>query len=86
MAAPIEVLAQGSTAAPSAAGTSKEFTFTTPFATIEDFDVFSPILEKQAGILGVSGSERTVTVKWDPGKLTEQQVRDLLGSLGHAVR
>ncbi len=85
-ARPIEILAKGAEAEPGAAGTSKEFQFATPFATIEDFDVFAEVLKKRDGILGVSGSERTITVKWDPGKLSEQQVRDLLSSLGRAVR
>ena len=73
-------------AAPAAARTSKAFDFATPFATIEDFDTFVEPLKKRDGILDISGSERTITVKWDPGKLTEQQVRDLLASLGHAVK
>jgi allophanate hydrolase subunit 1 len=67
-------------------GTAKEFTFATPFATIEDFDTFVEPLKKREGIVNISGSERTITVTWDPGKLNEQQVRDLLSSLGHAVR
>ncbi len=73
-------------AAPAVAGTSKEFTFATPFATIEEFEPFAENLQKREGILGVSGSERTITVKWDPAKLSEQQVRDLLAAGGHAAR
>src|SRR5256886_8227977 len=72
--------------APAVTGTAKEFTFASPFATIEDFDTFVEPLKKRDGIINISGSERTITVTWDPGKLTEQQVRDLLSSLGHAVR
>ena len=72
--------------APSVPGTSKAFDFATPFATIEDFDTFVEPLKKREGILDISGSERTITVKWDPAKLSEQQVRDLLASLGHAVK
>ncbi len=53
-------------AAPTATGTSKEFTFDPPLGTIEDFDPFAEQLKKKDGILGVSGSERTITVKWDP--------------------
>ncbi len=87
LAKPVVVLAQGSTApAPTVAGTSKDFQFVTPFATIEDFEPFAEPLRKRDGILGVSGSERTITIKWDPAKLDEAKVRDLLSSLGHAVR
>ncbi|HEY3218683.1 MAG TPA: (2Fe-2S)-binding protein [Candidatus Limnocylindria bacterium] len=73
-------------AAPTAVGTSKEFTFDPPLGTIEDFDPFAEQLKKKDGILGVSGSERTVTVKWDPAKLDETKVRGILKDLGHAVK
>jgi aerobic-type carbon monoxide dehydrogenase small subunit (CoxS/CutS family) len=73
-------------AAPGAAGTSKEFTFDPPLGTIEDFDPFAEQLKKKDGILGVSGSERTITVKWDPAKLDETKVRGILKDLGHAVK
>jgi aerobic-type carbon monoxide dehydrogenase small subunit (CoxS/CutS family) len=73
-------------AAPTAVGISKEFTFAAPLGTIEDFDPFAEQLKKRDGILGVSGSERSVTVKWDPAKLDETKVRGILSDLGHAVR
>ncbi len=73
-------------AAPTATGTSKEFTFDPPLGTIEDFDPFAEQLKKKDGILGVSGSERTITVKWDPAKLDETKVRGILKDLGHAVK
>ena len=86
LAAPVLAIVTATATAPTATGTSKEFTFATPFATIEDFDTFVEPLKKRDGIVNISGSERTITVTWDPGKLNEQQVRDLLASLGHAVR
>ncbi len=86
LAAPVTVLAKGTEAAPTAAGTSKDFQFVSPLATIEEFDPVAEQLKKRDGILGVSGSERTITVKWDPAKLDEAKVRDLLSGLGHAVR
>ena len=73
-------------ASPTAAGVSKEFTFDPPLGTIEDFDPFAEQLKKKDGILGVSGSERTITVKWDPAKLDETKVRGILSDLGHGVR
>ncbi len=72
--------------APTAPGTSKEFQFATPFATIEEFDPFASVVKKRDGILDVSGNERSITIKWDPAKLSEQQVRDLLASAGRPVR
>jgi len=75
-----------SEAAPSAAGVSKEFTFVNPLGTIEDFDPFAEQLKKRDGILGVTGSERNVTVKWDPAKLDETKVRQILSDLGKPVR
>jgi len=86
LATAVVVGATGTEAAPTALGISKDFTFVTPMGTIEDFEPFEANLKKRDGILGVSGSERSVTVKWDPAKLDEAKVRALLGELGRAVR
>lgn len=87
LAQPIVVNAAGAKeASPTAAGTSKEFTFVNPLGTIEDFEPFAEQLKKRDGILGVTGSERNVTVKWDPAKLDEAKVRSILSDLGKAVR
>ena len=87
LASPIVVGAAGTTeVAPGAAGVSKEFTFDPPLGTIEDFDPFAEQLKKKDGILAVSGSERSVTVKWDPAKLDETKVRGILKDLGHGVK
>lgn len=86
LSAPVTAAVTAPAQAPAVTGTSKEFTFASPFATIEDFDTFVEPLKKRDGIINISGSERTIAVTWDPGKLSEQQVRDLLSSLGHAVR
>jgi aerobic-type carbon monoxide dehydrogenase small subunit (CoxS/CutS family) len=86
LATAIVVEARGTEAAPTAIGVSKDFTFVNPMPTIEDFEPFEANLKKREGILAVSGSERSVTVKWDPAKLDEAKVRALLGELGRAVR
>jgi aerobic-type carbon monoxide dehydrogenase small subunit (CoxS/CutS family) len=87
LAAPIVVGVAGTAdAAPTAIGISKEFTFANPLGTIEDFDPFASQLLKRDGVLGVQGSERSVTVKWDSAKLDEAKVRGILSDLGHAVR
>jgi len=87
LASPIVVNATGvKDAAPTAAGVSREFQFAVPMGTIEDFEPFEQALKKRDGILAVSGSERAVTVKWDPSKLDEAKVRDILKDLGHAAR
>jgi aerobic-type carbon monoxide dehydrogenase small subunit (CoxS/CutS family) len=86
LATAIVVAARGTEAAPTAVGISKDFTFVNPMPTIEDFEPFEANLKKREGILAVSGSERSVTVKWDPAKLDEAKVRALLGELGRAVR
>lgn len=65
---------------------SKDFSFNTPFATIEEFDPFAQSFKTKPGIVDVSGNERSITVKWDSSKLTEQQVRDLLAAAGHGVK
>ena len=73
-------------AAPGAAGVTKEFTFATPLGTIEDFDPLKAQLAKRDGILSVDGSERSITIKWDPAKLDETKVRGILQDLGHAAK
>jgi len=86
LATPVVVGVTGAEAAPGAAGTSKEFQFEKALGTIEDFEPFEQALKKRDGILAVSGSERSVTVKWDPAKLDEAKVRTILQDLGHAAR
>ena len=86
LASAIVVNATGSEAAPTASGVSKEFTFTNPLDTIESFDPLAEQLKKKDGILGVSGSERNITIKWDPAKLDETKVRTILSDLGKPVR
>jgi aerobic-type carbon monoxide dehydrogenase small subunit (CoxS/CutS family) len=87
LASPVVVGVAGTKeAAPSALGVSKEFQFANPMGTIEDFEPFELQLKKRDGILAVSGSERSVVVKWDPAKLDEAKVRDILKDLGHPAR
>jgi aerobic-type carbon monoxide dehydrogenase small subunit (CoxS/CutS family) len=87
LATPVIVGVAGTAdAAPNAVGVSKEFQFSTPMGTIEDYDPFEQALKKRDGILAVSGNERSVTVKWDPSKLDEAKVRAILQDLGHAAR
>ncbi len=75
--------------APSAAqvpGTSKDFVFVTPLATIEEFEPFAAPLRQKPGIIDVQGSVQDVTVKWDPAKTDEAGVRKLLSDAGHPVK
>ena len=73
-------------AGPAGASVSKQFEFVTPLGTIEMFDDLSLELKKKPGIVGVSGSERTITPAWDPTKLDEARVRQMLAEAGHPVR
>jgi len=68
------------------AGVSKEFEFSTPLATIEEFEPLAGTIKDKPGILEVSGSERTITVKWDPSKLDEAAVRKILTDSGKTVK
>jgi len=65
---------------------SKQFEFVTALGTIEQFDDLALELKKQPGIVGVSGSERTITPSWDPSKLDESKVRQILSEAGHPVK
>ena len=86
LASPIVVGATGTEPAPTAVGVSKEFTYQNPMATIEDLEPLEAQLKKRDGILAVAGSERTITIKWDPAKLDETKVRAIMTELGRAVR
>ena len=55
-------------------------------STIEEFEPFEQALKKRDGILAVSGSERSVTIKWDPAKLDEAKVRQIVRELNWPVR
>lgn len=73
-------------AAPVVAGTTKTFAFTNKLASLEDFDPLAEELRKVDGIIGVSGGELQVTVRWDPAKISEARVRSALADKGHAVK
>jgi aerobic-type carbon monoxide dehydrogenase small subunit (CoxS/CutS family) len=73
--------------ATTAAGSAtRQFEFATPLGTIEQFDELSLELKQRPGILDVSGSERTITPVWDPARLDEARVRQILAEAGHPVR
>jgi aerobic-type carbon monoxide dehydrogenase small subunit (CoxS/CutS family) len=73
-------------ATPAVTGISKQFEFVGALGTIEQFDDLSLELKAKPGILGVSGTERTITPTWDPAKLDESGVRRMLSESGHPVR
>jgi hypothetical protein len=54
--------------------------------TIEQYDDLAQELKQRPGILGVSGTERTITPVWDPTRLDEARVRQILAESGHPVR
>ena len=65
---------------------TKQFEFATPLGTIEQFDDLALELNQKPGIVGVSGTERTITPIWDPTRLDEAGVRRILAEAGHPVR
>ena len=66
--------------------TSRQFEFSAALGTIEELDELSLELGQRPGILDVSGTERTITPTWDPTRLDEARVRQILEELGHSVR
>ena len=66
--------------------TSRQFEFATALGTIEELDELSLELGQRPGILDVSGTERTIRPTWDPTRLDEARVRQILEELGHSVR
>jgi aerobic-type carbon monoxide dehydrogenase small subunit (CoxS/CutS family) len=83
--APIVQTAPATTAAPPA-GTSKDFQFVTPLATIEEFEPMAAPIKTKPGVIEVTGSERGITIKWDPAKVDEAGVRKYLSDAGHPVQ
>jgi aerobic carbon-monoxide dehydrogenase small subunit len=76
-------------AAPAAAAgptVSKDFEFVTALSTIEEFEPMAAPIKKQSGIVEVTGSQLTITVKWDPSKVDEAGVRKYLTDAGHPVK
>lgn len=73
-------------AAPVANAVTKQFEFASPMATIEQYDDLASELKGRPGIVGVAGSERTIAPSWDPAKLDEVGVRNILRELGHPVK
>jgi aerobic-type carbon monoxide dehydrogenase small subunit (CoxS/CutS family) len=86
LAAFVAPVVQPAPSAANAPGTSKDFVFVTPLATIEEFEPFAAPLRGKPGIIDVQGSVQDVTVKWDPSKTDEAGVRKLLSDSGHPVK
>lgn len=88
--APVTVVAPPKPKAPVAAsnvpGTSKQFEFAVPLNTIEEFEALGDKVKDRPGILEVSGSERTITIKWDDSKTNETSVRQVMAELGRPVK
>ena len=64
---------------------SRQFSFVTAMGTIEDYDDLALELAGRPGIMGVSGTERTITPIWDPTLLDEARVRQILEEFGSPV-
>lgn len=73
-------------AATAAQGISKQFQFVSSLGTIEVYDELALELKQTPGILGVAGSELTITITWDPARLDETRIRQMLAQAGHPVR
>jgi carbon-monoxide dehydrogenase small subunit len=84
--APVAAPAQANTTANTAPGTSKDFEFVSPLATIEEFEPVASPIRTKPGVIEVTGSERTITVKWDPTKVDEAGIRKYLSEAGHPVK
>jgi allophanate hydrolase subunit 1 len=54
--------------------------------TIEEFEPLASQIKTKPGVIEVTGSERTMTVKWDPSKVDEAGVRKYLADAGRPVK
>jgi aerobic-type carbon monoxide dehydrogenase small subunit (CoxS/CutS family) len=84
--APVAVAVAAPAAAAAVPGTSKDFEFVTALSTIEEFEPMATPLRQKPGVLQVTGSQLTITVKWDPSKVDEAGVRNYLADAGHPVK
>jgi aerobic-type carbon monoxide dehydrogenase small subunit (CoxS/CutS family) len=82
----LQVPTTGAAAAGNVQGVTKQFQFVTPLNTIEEFEPMAAPIKQRDGILEVSGDVLTITVKWDPAKLDEAKVRQILSDAGHPVK
>jgi aerobic-type carbon monoxide dehydrogenase small subunit (CoxS/CutS family) len=86
-AVPVVAPAPGnSSTASQVVGTSKEFEYLTALPTIEEYEPLASKVKQQPGILDVEGSERTITIKWDPAKIDEAGVRRYMNDAGRPVK
>lgn len=83
--APVQA-AQGNTTASQAAGTSKEFEYVQALPTIEEYEPLASQIKQRPGIIDTTGSERTITIKWDPAKVDEAGVRKYMADAGRPVK
>ncbi len=86
LAPPVERAEPEAVAEDAGGRVSRQFEYVTALGTIEDYDDLALELRQRPGILDVSGTERTVTPAWDPTRLDEVRVRQILEELGHPVR
>ena len=68
-------------------GTTKvTFEFVTELETIEELDPIILDLEEVEGIVGLSGTEQTISITYDPDVLTEENIRTLMEQIGKPVK
>jgi aerobic-type carbon monoxide dehydrogenase small subunit (CoxS/CutS family) len=84
-AAPPPVLDEPQVAEVAGGRESRQFAFVTALDTIEQFDEMAVEFSQRPGILSVSGTERTITAVWDPTRLDEARVRQILEEIGYPV-
>lgn len=72
---------------PAFAGTAAELSgeFVDP-CTLDEFYRLELEMRRLAGVTGLWGNESAVTVAYDPGHITSEQLREALGQLGHPIR
>jgi len=84
--APVQAAPANTSAGSQTAGTSKEFEYVQALPTIEEYEPLASKVKQQPGILDVQGSERTITIKWDPSKVDEAGVRKYMSDAGRPVK
>lgn len=73
-------------ASPTSGGQQVTFQFVQALSTIEEMEDIAALLHDVPGVLSVEGNENKITIHYDPGVITEDDLRKTMGDIGHPVQ
>ena len=73
-------------ASPTSGGQQVTFQFVQALSTIEEMEDIAALLHDVPGVLSVEGNENKITIHYDTGVITEDDLRKTMGDIGHPVQ